>query len=234
MKNAEYYVYVHKRASDGLPFYYGRGKDRRAWEPYRNPWHANVVEKHGLIVEILQKGLTRDEGSALECKLIAAGRLAGEPLVNLTRGGDGQDPEISRKIGLDSYARKVGIHAPGVAKLGGHAAGIKVRDLKIGFHDPKYSGAGGRRTAELKVGAFAPGVRAKVGAKVGKITGKLPWWHLPLTGQQKRAYQCPGEGFLRGMGPRKPGVGAKISASKKGYKHTEEAKQKMRTAKRKS
>lgn len=168
MEKSEYYVYVHKRASDGQPFYYGRGKDRRAWEPYRNPWHANIVAKHGVIVEILQTGLTRDEGSALECQLIAAGKLAGEPLVNLTRGGDGQDPEISRKVGANSYARKVGIHAPGMAQKGGHSAGCKARDLKIGFHDPKYAGAGGRKSYQSGVGIFSDDLRGVGGRASAK------------------------------------------------------------------
>ena len=173
MEKSEYYVYVHKRASDGQPFYYGRGKDRRAWEPYRNPWHANIVAKHGVIVEILQTGLTRDEGSALEKQLIKAAKEAGGKLCNMTDGGE-------------------------------HLAGCKARDLKTGFHDPKYAGAGGKRTAELKVGAFSPEIRRKTGSKVGKITGKLPWWHVPSTGQQKRSYESPSPEFVRDMGPRKP------------------------------
>lgn len=205
MEKSEYYVYVHKRASDGQPFYYGRGKDRRAWEPYRNPWHANIVAKHGVVVEILQTGLTRDEGSALEKQLIKAAKEMGIKLCNMTDGGDGPNPEISKAVGHSTYARKVGIHAPGMAQKGGHLAGCKARDLKIGFHNPKYVGAGGKRTAELKVGAFSPEIRRKTGSKVGKITGKLPWWHIPSTGQQKRSYESPGSEFVRGMGPRKPG-----------------------------
>ena len=99
MEKSEYYVYVHKRASDGQPFYYGRGKDRRAWEPYRNPWHANIVAKHGVIVEILQTGLTRDEGSALEKQLIKAAKEAGGKLCNMTDGDD--DPMYEAMCGRD-------------------------------------------------------------------------------------------------------------------------------------
>lgn len=230
MENADYYVYVHKRADTGVPFYYGRGRGQRAWEAYRNPHHKNIAVKHGLIVEILQKDMTRAQANLLEISLIAQGLASGLILANMTPGGDGQDPEVSRKVGLSTYARKVGIHAPGMAQLGGKIAGCKCRDLKLGFHNPVHAGAGGRRTADLGVGAFSPEVRAKVGSSVGKITGKLPWWHDPATGQQRRAVASPGPTFIPGMGPRKAGVGAKISASKMGYKHSYETRMKMKNS----
>jgi hypothetical protein len=83
----DFYVYVHRRASDGRVFYVGKGHGNRAWSTARNKhWHR-VAKKHGLKVEIFQDGLQEWYAFELEMGLIALyGR---ENLCNMTDGGEG-------------------------------------------------------------------------------------------------------------------------------------------------
>lgn len=99
---SEFYVYVHLRASDGKPFYVGKGRGKRAWSvKSRNPhWH-NVVGKHGLEVHIAASGLTEKEAFAVEISTIKLFGL--ENLTNMTTGGEGSNglspsPETRQKI----------------------------------------------------------------------------------------------------------------------------------------
>jgi len=83
-----FYVYVHRKASTGKVFYVGKGKDRRAWSTNgRNrQWHR-TVEKHGIIVEIVQFGMQEWWAFELERDLI--NKYGRENLANVTEGGDG-------------------------------------------------------------------------------------------------------------------------------------------------
>lgn len=86
----EFYVYVHRRASDNLPFYVGKGKDKRAWsQSPRSAFWKNVKTKHGLIVEIVFDNLSEEEAFQCEKDTILEFRYFGYPLVNLTNGGEG-------------------------------------------------------------------------------------------------------------------------------------------------
>jgi hypothetical protein len=38
----------------------------------------------------------------------------------------------------------------------------------------------------------------------GKVTGKLPWWYNPVTGERKRQIKSPGEGWENRRGPNNP------------------------------
>ena len=84
-----HYVYLHKRESDLTVFYVGKGKRRRAWDTKgRNAWWKNVVQKHGLLVEIFKDGLDEAEALSLEMSIIADVRKTAV-LVNLVDGGGG-------------------------------------------------------------------------------------------------------------------------------------------------
>lgn len=90
----DFYVYVHRKAATGEIFYVGKGKDDRAWDSkYDRSKHWNyVVNKHGLIVEIIQSGLREWYAFELEIELIALyGRkdLNLGTLINKTDGGEG-------------------------------------------------------------------------------------------------------------------------------------------------
>ena len=49
-----FYVYLHRRKTDGKVFYVGKGHDKRAWTTDgRNQYWFNIVKKHGFYIEIL-------------------------------------------------------------------------------------------------------------------------------------------------------------------------------------
>lgn len=82
-----YYVYVHKRHTDGSVFYVGQGCKKRAWSHSgRNRhWHRTVA-KYGYAVEIIIEGLSQTCALSMERATISFyGR---ENLCNLTDGGD--------------------------------------------------------------------------------------------------------------------------------------------------
>lgn len=85
-----YYVYVHRRLSDGKPFYVGKGKDYRAWsKDGRNDYWNKVVNKHDYVVDIVFDNL--DEPTAFQCEIdtILELNYFGYDLSNLTKGGEG-------------------------------------------------------------------------------------------------------------------------------------------------
>lgn len=85
-----YYTYLHRRESDNLPFYIGKGQGRRAWaHKGRNPHWERTVAKHGLKVEICAEWSTEVEAFEHEKFLIACFRDMEANLCNKTDGGDG-------------------------------------------------------------------------------------------------------------------------------------------------
>lgn len=85
---SDFYVYLHRRASDGSVFYVGKGSRKRAWErSSRNAHWRNIVAKHGLVVELAATGLQEWYALELESEMIF--RLGRQTLCNLTDGGDG-------------------------------------------------------------------------------------------------------------------------------------------------
>lgn len=85
----KYYVYIHRRQSDGRIFYVGKGCDRRAYSTYkRGKWWEKVSSKHGRIVEIVRHFQSEHSALDFEITLIAFFRMS-QPLVNITDGGDG-------------------------------------------------------------------------------------------------------------------------------------------------
>ena len=86
----DFYIYQHRRATDGKVFYVGKGHKGRAWSKDRRNAHwRNVVAKHGYTVEILEDGLQAWYAYEREVEVISKLRESGCRLVNLTDGGDG-------------------------------------------------------------------------------------------------------------------------------------------------
>jgi hypothetical protein len=93
-----FYVYIHRKATDGTVFYVGKGSGKRAWSKQRNKYWTNVAGKHGYTVEILQNGM--QEWWALEVEIDLIAKYGRKNLCNLTDGGDGTVnlSEESKKI----------------------------------------------------------------------------------------------------------------------------------------
>lgn len=87
-----FYVYLHKRATDGSVFYVGKGSNQRAWDfsdSARNPYWHNTARKYGVEVEILYWGLLEQEALDLEVDTIYILKQFNQKLTNLTQGGEG-------------------------------------------------------------------------------------------------------------------------------------------------
>lgn len=88
-QDKSFYVYLHRRKTDGSVFYVGKGSGYRlSSRSGRNRWWKRIVEKHGYIHEIFADGLTSDESCALEIEKIAELRSAGVKLCNVANGGE--------------------------------------------------------------------------------------------------------------------------------------------------
>lgn len=110
-------VYEHRRTTDGLVFYVGKGKGRRAWSHNgRNShWHRTVA-KHGHTVEIVATGLTEPEAFRIEQELLAHhryhqgheryhdARSADCVLTNMTDGGEGASGYVPSQDERDRIA----------------------------------------------------------------------------------------------------------------------------------
>jgi hypothetical protein len=85
-----FYVYIHYRKTDNVPFYVGKGMGPRltAFHGRNQYWHR-VATKYGVIPEILWDNLTEEESFAYEIDAIKELRSLGYPLTNITTGGDG-------------------------------------------------------------------------------------------------------------------------------------------------
>lgn len=86
-------VYLHRRADTGSVFYVGIGRKGRALSRggRTNHW-KNIVTKHGLSVQYIERGLTREQAIEVEVFLISwLGRVHNGtgPLINITDGGEG-------------------------------------------------------------------------------------------------------------------------------------------------
>ena len=89
---SKFYVYIHRRVTDGKPFYVGKGSGNRAWQfmgKQRNPYWHRVKNKHGVSVEIVFDNLTENEAFQCEKDTILEFNYFGYDLTNLTKGGEG-------------------------------------------------------------------------------------------------------------------------------------------------
>lgn len=107
-----YYVYVHKKRTDGKIFYVGKGIGNRCFVKFgRNKhWH-NTVNKHGYLIEILKSGMTLVESLIYERETIEKLKNNGLYLCNQTNGGDGYpgfviNDETKEKFRLAKLGKK--------------------------------------------------------------------------------------------------------------------------------
>jgi hypothetical protein len=88
-----FYVYLHRKASNGEVFYVGKGCGHRAWSRNgRSSWWNRIAAKHGLMVDIVIDGIQEWYAFEHEAELISLyGRrnINQGPLINLSDGGEG-------------------------------------------------------------------------------------------------------------------------------------------------
>lgn len=129
----KYYVYLHKRKSDGTIFYVGKGCGVRAKvKTGRSKHWLNTVKKHGYIIDFAFTNLTSDEAKRIEKELIKNLRQSGASIVNISSGGDGGlDCEMYTK----ETKEKMRAAKLGKKQMPEHAA--KSASAKIGKKQPK-------------------------------------------------------------------------------------------------
>lgn len=86
----KFYVYVHRRKSDGSIFYVGKGCGRRAWtKSNRSIYWWNIKKKHGFEVDIIIQELSEVCALSMEVATISRVSALGNKICNLTKGGEG-------------------------------------------------------------------------------------------------------------------------------------------------
>lgn len=87
---SDFYVYLHCKATNGEPYYVGKGKGRRAWKMSgRSERWQRTHSKYGTIVEVIFENLSEEEAFDLEKNSIIELKYCGYSLANLTDGGEG-------------------------------------------------------------------------------------------------------------------------------------------------
>lgn len=101
----DFYVYVHKKKTNGEVFYVGKGSGKRAWSSSgRNELWERTANKYGWFVEIVENNLQDWYAFELERDLISFyGRrdIGDGSLTNMSDGGDGpsrMNPEAAKRI----------------------------------------------------------------------------------------------------------------------------------------
>lgn len=104
----EFYVYLHRKATNGEVFYVGKGNGVRAYgKNSRNRFWNYIVKKHGLVVDIAYQGLQEWYAFELEQELIAYyGRkdLGLGNLCNMTDGMEGASGYKHSKESLEKFS----------------------------------------------------------------------------------------------------------------------------------
>lgn len=85
----KFYIYAHRRVTDGSVFYIGKGSGNRCMvkNGRSKHWH-NIVNKHGLSIEILKSDLSLIDSLICEREMIKYFKDNGAILCNQTNGGD--------------------------------------------------------------------------------------------------------------------------------------------------
>lgn len=107
---SDFYVYLHRRATDGSVFYVGKGCKQRAWWEFGRSEHWNRIKnKHGLVVEIFKDGMSENDAHMLEIEVIKT--IGRKNLCNHTDGGEGMSgwsasEETRKKFSISRTGRK--------------------------------------------------------------------------------------------------------------------------------
>lgn len=216
----DFYVYVHRRASDGRVFYVGKGKGKRAGsKTSRNQhWH-NIVQKHGRLVEYVQKNMDEQAAYDLEKKLIA--EYGRDSLCNLSDGGEGSPgltEEAKERLRQSRLGKKLSEETK--RKISESRKGIKLTE----DHKKKLSKIfKGRRISEeqkKKLSDSAKNMSQEWRDKIGAAhRGKsIPQWQRDIISKKNTGRVLSKE------------TREKMSASRRGKKLSEEHIKKLKAA----
>lgn len=135
LQQCDFYVYLHKKKTNGEVFYVGKGRGFRAGTTRnRNKWWKAKVEKHGFYYEFIAKNLTNEMACDLEIRTIRDLRMVGFVLCNISDGGEGGmagrslSAETKRKLSIALSGRK---QTPERAKQSAMA--------KVGKRQPRHA-----------------------------------------------------------------------------------------------
>jgi len=228
----KFYVYVHKKASDGAVFYVGKGCGKRAWKKSdRSDWWKAIENKYGRVVEIIAKGLSEDEAFAMEQKMIMEiGRCS---LCNLTDGGEGgksPSEETRRKMSESRKGRKASpetITKKRIASTGrNHSEETKkkIREARAKQVMPPMSEETRENLRKINTGKK---VSAETGRKISR--SKLGVKLGPMSDAHKEKLRAANLGKTHTAEAK-----AKVSIANTGRRHTNEEMRKIFECNRKS
>ena len=186
MQNS-YYVYVHLRGDDGLPFYVGKGKGRRARDTERrNAYWRSTVKRHGIIVKILWDDLTEDEAFSTEIRAIEDLRkYSPETMTNLRDGGVGGCEKKSTK---EKQAKiRAFVHKSGCFPSQYQKEENKLRAWLASYCSPASHSYDAKFHAEMRLFGYGEyrGTKARVAGRKEEIReffrgrGRLPRCGVP-------------------------------------------------------
>ena len=109
MEKNNFYIYCHRRLTDGKCFYIGKGTgNRHKQKTNRNPHWNNIVNKHNFESIILIDGLDEQKAFELESYFIKNVGLENLSNARTEQGTGGFSPseETKRKISISSTGKK--------------------------------------------------------------------------------------------------------------------------------
>ncbi len=177
-----YYVYKYLR-EDGSPYYIGKGKDRRAYQPHKRSNGADITPKDTSRIEFIQQNLTEEQAFSLEDKLIKKyGRKSdGGILINMLLGPRGKSgrvfshtEESKRKM---SESRKGKMPSENTKKKMSESQKLRWENYDSAERDKKIS--------ESLKGRPQPEERRKKMSEAAK--GRDGYW----TGKKRPVVTCP-------------------------------------------
>lgn len=211
MAEADFYTYIHRRASTGEVFYVGKGKGQRAHSrKCRSELWRRIVAKHGLVVEVVAFFFKEADAFDHERMLISEHRAAGAVLANMTDGGDGasgakRSDETKRRMSearkgkglgplspehrakMSASARGRPMSAEAIAKTAAAHRGMKRRPETLAKMSAALKGKPGRPlTPEAKARLIASRLGTKHSEETrAKMSKKRVKKHPPLTEEHR-------------------------------------------------
>lgn len=127
-----FYVYAHRRQTDGKIFYIGKGKGKRAWATDRNASWREEAQKHGVEIEFIAENLSEEEAFNKEIETIQ--NIGLENLTNMANGGEGS----SGWLHTEESKNKISIWLKGNQHLKGHKHSEDAKKKMSETHKARY------------------------------------------------------------------------------------------------